>query len=318
MSLADRLKLRKNTKAEFSVSQNEDKNENKLLNLTKNELNAITIYNTQTAIQMYGAQPADIINQTRKNLQVMLDSNKVHQLTEHNMPNKNIGQHVYIAALPINPNIAPTSRAFMQNNDFTPLDNCSFLQEQGLQFNAAVVSAMMNLYQSRANNIDIGKIFEQFQQKEKWVLNEDLDEVKHFFGELAKVFNVFSKNKTPISSFVNINSNAMSIIILFDMLNIQYFTLLYNWIVAQDAQAMHNLLRQANAEYESIYIRKKKPNYQLNDEKSKRNDELFMKSILSLYERIRYFQKLNVMNSVFGEKNQNIIQTFISTVSRDN
>lgn len=315
MSIVDRLKKRNTTSTQNSVPQNANKSENKLLGLSQSELAAITIYNAQTASQMYGMSPNDMVTQVRNNLKVQLEQGKIHQFTENNKPDRNIGQHIYVAALPVNPNIAPTSRTFMQNSDFTPLDNFAFLQEQGLQFNSAIVSAMMDVYQNRANDINISQIFGQFREKEKWVLNEDLEEVQHFFGELARIFNVFSKNETPIGSFVNINSNAISLIILFDMLNIEYFTLLYNWIVAQDAQAMHNLLVQANAIFESIYLRKQKENYQMLDEETKRKDDLFMKSTLSLYERIRYFQKCSVVNSVFGEKNQNAIQSFIVSLS---
>lgn len=315
MSIVDRLKKRNTTSTPNSVPQNANKAENKLLGLSQSELSAITIYNAQTASQLYGMSPNDMIVQVRDKLKVQLEHDKVHQFTESNKPDKNVGQHIYVAGLPVNPNIAPTSRTFMQNSDFTPLDNFSFLQEQGLQFNSAVVSSMMDIYQSRANDINITQIFEQFREKEKWVLNEELEEVQHFFGELARIFNIFSKNETPIGSFVNINNNAISLIILFDMLNIEYFTLLYNWIVAQDVQAMRNLLVQANAIYESTHIRKQKENYQMLDEETKRRDDLFMKSTLSLYERIRYFQKCSVVNSVFGEKNKKTIEAFITDIS---
>ncbi len=318
--IKDRLKSAKSNptpqNSTASLPQTAEKAENKLNGLSQQDLVAVSMMNTQTATQMYGVNPHDMVVQVRNNLQVQLKQNKVHQFTEESKPNKDVGQHYYVPALPMNANIAPTSRSFMPNSDFTPLDNFGFLQEKGLQFNYAVVSAMIDYYQNKANNINISEIFAQFKEKEGWVLNEESDEVKHFFNELARIFNCFSKNEAPIGSFVNINNNALYLIILFDMLNIEYFALLYNWIVAQDVQAMHNLLRRANHLFEEYRLQKKKENYtQTFSENEIRQHDLFMKSIYSLYERIRYFQKWSVVNSVFGEKNQEMIQSFVSKIS---
>lgn len=295
------------------VPQSKPNTENKFVNLTQSELNSVVIYNQQVASQLYGVSARDLSVQVQKNLGVKLNQERIHQFTESNLPDKNVGQHYYVAALPVNPNIAPTSRSFMQNSNYTPLDAYSFLQEKGLEFNTAVVSAMLDTYRSKVIDIDINHIFEQFKAKENWVLDENQEEVKHFLAEISKIFNFFSKNEAPIRSFVNINDNTIYLIILFDMLNIEYFTLLYNWIVAQDVQAMNDLLHNANRTFERIYQDKQTPNYTQNFTQGQiYMHDMYMKSILSLYERIRYFKKWNVANSVFGEKNQSMIQSFLN------
>lgn len=320
MSISAQLRAKRAKSAAVNasamLSQPQVEEENKLANLSRSDLSAVIIYNQQVANQIYGVSSRDLCEQVRKNLNVGLDQGRVHQFTESTIPDKNVGQHYYIAALPMNPNIAPSSRVFMQQSNYTPLDSYSFLQEKGLEFNSAVVSAMIDTYKGKVNNINIQEIFAEFKSREGWVLDETLPEVRHFLAEIAKVFNFFSTNESPIRSFVNINNNAQYLVVLFDMLNIEHFTLLYNWIVAQDVEAMNDLLRQANRLLESLHYDRQKPNYRQNySEQDIRIHELYMKSILSLYERIRYFQKNNVLNSVFHPKNQDLIKGFLNKQS---